>query len=67
MNRKLLWAVFAIGLVLAIAPFALPPFTLFTWFFLLPGVLLVLIAGYGLWTGRVEATHTAHHARPTPA
>ena len=40
---------------------------LFTWFFLIPGVLLVLIAGYGLWTGRAEATHTAHHARPTPA
>lgn len=46
---------------------SLPPFPLFTWFFLIPGVLLVLIAGYGLWTGRAEATHTARHARPTPA
>ncbi|HEX4746295.1 MAG TPA: hypothetical protein VFU99_05365 [Gaiellaceae bacterium] len=46
---------------------SLPSFPLFTWFFLIPGVLLIAIAGYGLWTGRTEATRTAHHARPTPA
>jgi len=46
---------------------SLPSFRLFAWFFVIPGVLLMLIAGYGLWTGRAEATHAAHHARPTPA
>jgi hypothetical protein len=46
---------------------SLPSFRLFAWFFVIPGVLLMAIAGYGLWTGRMEATHAAHHARPTPA
>ena len=46
---------------------SLPSFRLFAWFFVIPGVLLVAISGYGLWTGRREATHAAHHARPTPA
>jgi hypothetical protein len=46
---------------------SLPDFRLFAWFFVIPGVLLVLIAGYGLWTGRTEATRAAQHARPTPA
>jgi hypothetical protein len=46
---------------------SLPSFRLFTWFFVIPGVLLIVIAGYTLWTGRSEATHAAHHARPTPA
>ena len=46
---------------------SLPSFPLFTWFFVIPGVLLIAIAGYGLWTSRAEATHGAHHARPTPA
>jgi hypothetical protein len=46
---------------------SLPSFRLFAWFFVIPGVLLMLIAGYGLWTGHREATHAAHHARPTPA
>ncbi len=46
---------------------SLPSFRLFAWFFVIPGILLLAIAGYGLWTGRKEATHTAHHARPTPA
>jgi len=46
---------------------SLPSFRLFSWFFVIPGILLIAIAGYGLWTGRKEATHTAHHARPTPA
>lgn len=46
---------------------SLPSFRLFAWFFVIPGVLLMAIAGYGLWTGRKEATQAAHHARPTPA
>jgi hypothetical protein len=46
---------------------SLPSFRLFAWFFVIPGVLLIAISGFGLWTGRREATHTAHHARPTPA
>ena len=46
---------------------SLPSFHFFTWFFVIPGVLLIAIAGYGLWTSRAEATHGAHHAWPTPA
>ena len=33
---------------------SLPDFGLFTWFFLVPGVLLVLLAGWGLLGGRVS-------------
>ena len=43
----------------------LPSFKLFTWFFVVPGVLLVLIAGFGLWEER-EHIHV-HRAHPTPA
>jgi hypothetical protein len=47
---------------------SLPDFRLFTVFFVVPGALLILLAGYGLFgstlRGRV-AFH--HHARPTPA
>jgi hypothetical protein len=47
---------------------SLPDFRLFTVFFVVPGALLVLLAGYGLFgitlRGRV-ALH--HHAGPTPA
>jgi hypothetical protein len=46
---------------------SLPSFRLFTWFFVIPGVLLILIASYGLWTGRAEATRAAHGARPIHA
>jgi hypothetical protein len=46
---------------------SLPSFRLFAWFFVIPGVLLILIAGYGLWTGRAEATKAAHGARPIHA
>lgn len=46
---------------------SLPDFRLFAWFFVVPGVLLIVIAGYGLLTGRAEATRSAQHARPTPA
>ena len=46
---------------------SLPSFRLFAWFFVIPGVLLIAISGFGLWTGRREATHAAHHATPAPA
>jgi len=45
---------------------SLPDFRLFTWFFIVPGVLLMLLAGYGLFGERLGiAVH--HHPRPTPA
>lgn len=47
---------------------SLPDFRLFTWFFVVPGALLVLLAGYGLFgtsLGRRVSAH--HHARPTAA
>ncbi|MGH2935956.1 MAG: hypothetical protein ACRDL2_15785 [Gaiellaceae bacterium] len=43
----------------------LPSFKLFTWFFVIPGILLVLISGFGLWEER-EHVHV-HRAHPTPA
>ena len=43
---------------------ALPSFRLFTWFFVIPGALLVLLAGVGLWR---EHEVTIHRAHPTPA
>jgi hypothetical protein len=47
---------------------SLPDFRLFTWFFVIPGVLLVLLAGYGLF-GTWVSEHVFHHhgAHPTPA
>jgi hypothetical protein len=45
---------------------ALPSFRLFTWFFVIPGVLLMLISGFGLLEGRREHVHF-HRAHPTPA
>ena len=46
---------------------SLPSFRLFTWFFVLPGVLLLLIAVTGLW-GHAIRTHVHfHHPRPTAA
>jgi hypothetical protein len=42
----------------------LPKFTLFTWFFVVPGILLVLLAGLGLWS--LSALHL-HIQRPHPA
>lgn len=44
---------------------ALPSFRLFTWFFVIPGALLVLISGFGLWEER-EHFHV-HRTHPTPA
>jgi hypothetical protein len=44
---------------------SLPDFRLFTWFFVIPGALLALLAGYGLWHERELTVH--HRAHPTPA
>jgi hypothetical protein len=43
---------------------SLPNFNVFTWFFVIPGALLVLLAGYGLWH---EHELTVHRTHPTPA
>lgn len=43
---------------------SLPNFRLFSWFFIIPGVLLMLLAGWGLWHEHEVAVHRAH---PTPA
>jgi hypothetical protein len=43
---------------------ALPAFTLFTWFFVIPGILLVLLAGAGLWS---EGALRVHVHRPHTA
>jgi hypothetical protein len=47
---------------------SLPDFRLFTVFFVVPGVLLVLLAVYGLFGDRLARRAAFHHgARPTPA
>jgi hypothetical protein len=46
---------------------SLPSFRLFAWFFVVPGLLLIAIAGYGLWSGRALTKETARHAHPTAA
>jgi hypothetical protein len=47
---------------------SLPDFRLFTVFFVLPGVLLIAIAGYGLFGDRTRAWAAGHrHAHPTLA
>jgi hypothetical protein len=48
---------------------SLPDFRLFSAFFIVPGALLVLLAGVGLFGGRFAATFGVHHhgPRPTPA
>ncbi|MGZ4416020.1 MAG: hypothetical protein ACXVRZ_16840 [Gaiellaceae bacterium] len=38
---------------------SLPKFTLFTWFFAVPGALLVLLSGFGLYA--TDAVHLRHH------
>ncbi|MGZ5039081.1 MAG: hypothetical protein ACXWAW_19865 [Usitatibacter sp.] len=45
---------------------SLPSFRLFTWFFIIPGVLLILLAGVGLFSGAASNIHF-RHAHPTPA
>src|SRR5207248_2452376 len=44
---------------------SLPSFRLFTWFFVVPGALLLLLAGYGLFGGWTRAKVAAHRAHPT--
>lgn len=49
---------------------SLPDFRLFSVFFIVPGALLVLLAGLGLFGPRVRAAIDSwqrHHPRPTPA
>jgi hypothetical protein len=47
---------------------SLPDFRLFTWFFVVPGALLVLLATFGLYGKQLRAiTFHQHHPRPTPA
>jgi hypothetical protein len=47
---------------------SLPDFRLFTFFFVIPGLLLVLIAGYGLFWSRLRSWFAVHHhAHPTHA
>jgi hypothetical protein len=47
---------------------SLPDFRLFTFFFVVPGVLLVLLSGYGLFGGSLKGRFSVHrHARPTAA
>lgn len=45
---------------------ALPPFYLLPWFFIVPGLLLIGLAGWGLWATR-EETHGAQAATPRPS
>jgi hypothetical protein len=46
---------------------SLPDFRLFTWFFVVPGVLLILLAGYALFGPQLSEKIHIRHARPTPA
>jgi hypothetical protein len=46
---------------------SLPSFRLFAWFFIVPGALLILLAGYGLFGGWTRTRVAAHRAHPTPA
>jgi hypothetical protein len=47
---------------------SLPDFRLFTAFFVVPGVALILLAGWGLFGSSLRRLVTVHHhARPTPA
>lgn len=43
---------------------SLPNFNLFTWFFVIPGALLMLLAGWGLWQEYESPVHRGH---PAPA
>jgi hypothetical protein len=46
---------------------SLPSFRLFTWFFVVPGALLLLLSGWGLFGGRVAEWFAPHGARPAHA
>jgi len=41
---------------------SLPSFNLFAWFFIVPGILLVILAGLGLWGGAIHS----HAREPHP-
>lgn len=45
---------------------ALPSFYLLPWFFIVPGLLLIGLSGWGLWADRKER-HLGHVATPTPS
>ena len=47
---------------------SLPDFRLFTFFFVVPGVLLILLSGYGLFGNPFALGHSfGHHTKPTAA
>jgi hypothetical protein len=47
---------------------SLPSFRLFAWFFIVPGLLLIGLAGAGLYTGRTTSKLAFHRGtRPTHA
>jgi hypothetical protein len=46
---------------------SLPSFRLFAWFFIVPGALLILLAGYSLFGGWTRTKVAVHYAHPTPA
>ncbi len=46
---------------------SLPSFRLFSWFFFVPGALLVLLSGFGLFGGRTTAKRAVHRSRITHA
>jgi hypothetical protein len=46
---------------------SLPSFRLFAWFFIVPGALLILLAGFGLYGDRVSTKIATHRAHATPA
>lgn len=47
---------------------SLPSFRLFSWFFIVPGALLMLLAAIGIFSGPTLERHTfTRHARPTHA
>lgn len=46
---------------------SLPSFNLFTWFFIVPGAVLVLLSGLGLFSGREVTRPSLAPAKPTPA
>ena len=45
---------------------SLPPFYLLPWFFIIPGLLLIGLTGWGLFADRRES-HVSHAATPSPS
>jgi hypothetical protein len=52
MTRRLLWPTMGADVDNDRQIAGLPNFRLFTWFFVVPGILLVLLSGWGLPAGR---------------